>query len=137
MQGTLIDTSAIFAFVTRTDREHTSAVAFTRAWVSQGKHFVLSDVVFNESMTLLKVRLGADIAIKAGQVLRTNPVYHWLALTAELETDTWAIFQRYRDKEWSFTDCVILALARHTKTTSVFSYDRHFDQMRGITRVGD
>ena len=137
MQSLLIDTSAIFAFVTRSDKEHGAAVAFTRAWVAQGRHFVLPDVVFNESMTLLKARVGADIAIKTGQVLRTNPAYRWTTLGVEPEAETWTIFQRYRDKAWSFTDCALLALARQTSISSVFSYDRHFDQMRGMTRVGD
>lgn len=136
MSAILIDTSAIFAFVNRTDYEHKAALAFTQRWVAQNHQFVLPDIIFAESMTLLKARLGADIAIKTGQVLRTNSIYRWTVVDAETEAAAWIIFQRYRDKEWSFVDCAVLALARKLKLAQVFSYDHHFEQMPGIRRVG-
>ena len=43
---------------------------------------------------------------------------------------------RYHDKEWSYTDCGILAVAQLLDIGEVFAYDRHFDQMPGIRRVG-
>ena len=136
MSAILIDTSAIFAFVNRMDYEHKAALAFTQKWVAQNNQFVLPDIIFAESMTLLKARLGADIAIKAGSVLRTNSIYRWTALDADTEAEAWTIFQHYRDKEWSFVDCAMLALARKLKLAQVFSYDHHFEQMPGLRRVG-
>lgn len=131
----LIDTGAIYAFVTRNDPHHPSAKSFVAQWLSAGGSFVLADVVFGETMTLLKVRLGSDLAVRVGQELRQNPAYSWLPLGIEGERDTWSLFQRYRDKEWSFTDCALFALSRRAAIPKVFSFDHHFSQMPGVERL--
>jgi len=45
------------------------------------------------------------------------------------------IFCRYTDKDWSYVDCSLLALAQQQKIPAVFSFDRHFEQMPGLMRV--
>jgi len=134
-QRALIDTGAIFAFVVRTDEHHEAAKDFVESWVDDGGVFVLGDVVFAETMTLLKSRISSTVAIRVGDELRRNPVYAWAALGSAGERDTWAIFQRYADKDWSYTDCAILALARREKISQVFAFDHHFSQMPDIERV--
>ena len=56
----LIDTGAIYAFVTRSDRNHKAARRFVERWLDRRGIFVLVDSVFAETMTLLKVRLATD-----------------------------------------------------------------------------
>lgn len=131
----VIDTGAIYAFVTRSDRNHEAAVAFVRDWVAKRGVFTLPEVVFAETMTLLKARLGTSVALRVGRELRANPLYSWIALGEEGEMATWAIFQRYDDKAWSYTDCAILALAQREKVRRVFAFDHHFSQMPGLERV--
>ncbi|MFL6193677.1 MAG: type II toxin-antitoxin system VapC family toxin [Thermoanaerobaculia bacterium] len=131
----LIDTGAIYAFVTRTDAHHEQAKRFVREWLDQQGIFVLSDMVFAETMTLLKARLGAEIAIRVGQELRQNPVYVWIGLGEAGEHETWAAFERFADKDWSYTDCALLVLARREAIPFVFAFDRHFAQMPGIERL--
>ena len=70
-----------------------------------------------------------------GHELRQNPAYSWTPLGEEGERDTWALFQRYDDKEWSYTDCAILALSQREKVPRVFAFDHHFDQMPDIERL--
>ena len=135
MRRILIDTGAIYAFVTRTDAHHTEARTFVRKVLAANSVFVLSDLVFAETMTLLKARLGAAVAIRVGRELRQNPVYQWLALGADSERDTWTAFQRYDNKEWSYTDCALLVLSQRLKIPEVFSFDNHIKQMAGIRRV--
>ena len=134
-QRLLIDTGAIYAFVTRSDPHHEAAKGFVREWLDQQGVFVLTDVVFAETMTLLKARLGSEIAIRVGRELRRNPAYSWRHLGEEGEREAWAIFQRYSDKEWSYTDCSILAVARRERIPAVFAFDQHFLQMTGMRRV--
>ena len=128
----LIDTGAIYAFVTRSDRNHRAARSFVERWLKQGGVFVLADVVFAETMTLLKVRLGAETAIRVGRELRDNPAYAWTALGQDGERDAWEIFRKYHDKGWSYTDCSLLAISRRSGVRGVFAFDRHFSQMSGM-----
>lgn len=131
----LVDTSAIYAFVTRDDPHHQSALAFTRNWLAKGGRFALLDLVFGETLTLLKVRHGTQLAIRVGAELRRNPVYLWTPLGEEGERDTWAVFCQYQDKAWSFVDCALLAVARREGMAQVFGFDRHLTQMPGLTRL--
>lgn len=131
----LIDTGAIFAFVTRTDSHHEAAKRFVREWLDQEGTFVLPDIVFAETMTLLKARVGSEVAVRIGRELRQNSAYAWLPVGDEGERDIWAVFQRFTDKEWSYTDCALLSLARREKISAVFAFDRHFLQMPGIERL--
>lgn len=131
----LIDTGAIYAFVTRTDPHHEAAKRFTKAWLQSSGVFVLTEVVFAETMTLFKARLGTGIALRVGHELRRNPAYSWSFLGEDGERDTWALFQRYDDKDWSYTDCAILAVAQRQKVPRVFAFDHHFDQMPALERL--
>lgn len=130
----LIDTGAIYAFVTRSDRNHDAARSFVERWLGRRGSFVLVDTVFAETMTLLKVRLGAETAIRVGRELRGNAAYAWTALGPDGERETWEIFRRHRDKDWSHTDCSLLAVSRRTGIRGVFAFDRHFSQMSGLER---
>ncbi|MHB0877211.1 MAG: type II toxin-antitoxin system VapC family toxin [Anaerolineae bacterium] len=132
----LVDTGAIFAFAVRSDAHHDEAVAFTVAAHTDRRSLLLCDVVFAETMTLLKARAGAAVAVRVGAQLRRSTLYQWLALGPEAEARAWALFSRYTDKEWSYTDCSILAVAQLLGLSDVFTYDRHFDQMPGINRLG-
>lgn len=135
MQRALVDTGAIYAFVVRTDAHHQEARAFTRELLAANGVLVLADVVFAETMTLLKARVGADVALRVGLELRRNPLYLWTALGVEGERATWEVFQRYADKGWSYTDCALFVLARRREIAHVFAFDDHFEQMPGVVRV--
>ncbi len=135
MRHVLIDTGAIYAFVVRNDAHHQEALDFVRQLVTEHGAFVLLDLVFAETMTLLKARTSCDIAIRVGRELRANPMYLWVALGSEGERDTWAAFQKYADKEWSFTDCALFTMSGRLRANQVFSFDDHFDEMLRIERV--
>lgn len=132
MRRALIDSGAIYAFVVRTDQNHGAAVNFVAKWLKTSGTFLLLDVVFFETMTLLKARASADVAIRAGRELRRNAAYTWIALTPELERETWAIFQKYVDKTWSFTDCALFVASKHLRIPDIFSFDKDFERMTGV-----
>lgn len=135
MSRVIIDTGALYAFVVRTDAHHVAARAQVKSSLGRAESFILLDLVFAETMTLMKARLGPDVALKVGRELRENPLYAWRALGPDLERETWGLFQKFADKEWSYTDCAILAASRTLGAPRVFSFDRHFLQMPGIHRV--
>jgi hypothetical protein len=41
----------------------------------------------------------------------------------------WDIFEKYDDKQWSYVDCSLLAIARRLMLRRIFTFDHHFQQM--------
>jgi len=131
----LIDSGALLAMVDRHDAHHGAAKAFLRKPPTAS--YIISDLIFAETMTLVKARLGAQPAITLGQRLMQSSQFTLITLTDLDRQDTWAIFSRYSDKAWSYADCSMLAVARRLGVTDVFAFDHHFDQMGEVRRVPD
>ena len=45
----------------------------------------------------------------------------------------WTIFESFRDKGWSFTDCVSRAVMERFQITEVFTFDAHFREFGNVT----
>jgi predicted nucleic acid-binding protein len=128
VQKVIVDTSGLYAMVDRADPHHVRASAFLRSR-SAPRELLVSNHVFDETMTLVKLRLGVHVAMQLGVRLRNSRLIKMVVFSQAQEQETWRIFSRYLDKEWSYTDCACLVLAQEHETTLAFSFDHHFDQM--------
>lgn len=128
MSVIIVDTSALYALADRRDPHHTRAAAFLRAQ-AEANTLLVSNHVFDETMTLLKVRLGMHSALQMGVRLRNSRLIEMVVFTQEEEQATWRLFSRFADKDWSYTDCACLALAQLRDTQQALSFDHHFAQM--------
>jgi predicted nucleic acid-binding protein len=133
MKQLLIDLSALLAMIDARDKYHPAAATFVRANMTAS--FYLPETIFVETMVLTKARLGSKSAIELGDRLMNSSHFLIVYLTTEDRRTTWDIFRRYTDKEWSYVDCSILAVARRNQVTDVFTFDHHFEQMVELTRV--
>lgn len=124
-----VDTSAWFAVSVPTDRDHQAA----QEWLAQNDALlVTSDYVLDELLTLLKVRGEYRRALCIGESLLAGKAarIEWV-LPPDVEA-AWRSYTRFRDKEWSFTDCVSLAVMRRLGIRQAFSFDLHFRQFGSI-----
>ena len=135
MRLVMLDTSAIYALVVKDGQRHEAAVRYASEASHRGIRFVLADVVFLETMNLLRKRLGTLASIQIGRHMRRSSAYLWEPVTAAGERAAWEFFEHHDDKAWSLTDCCILAVAHRMHVGEVFSFDSHFDQMPGLLRV--
>ncbi len=124
----LVDTSALCAFIDKGEHRHQAVTSFIQ---TRGAEFTLfvSDYVFDETLTWIKDRFGARQAIEFGNKLRASNFCRYYVLTPEDEALTWATFEKYSDKAWSYTDCSCLAVMQHLQIAEVLSLDEHFHQM--------
>ncbi len=129
----IIDTSGLYALIDRNDPHHASAAAFFKRYARE-RTLLLSNHVFDEVMTLAKVRLGQHVAVQLGLRLRNSSLIERVTFTELDEQRTWQIFTRYADKDWSYTDCACLALAQARGAGEAFTFDHHFRQMGLIMR---
>lgn len=127
----IVDTSGLYALVDRKDPHHPRAAAYLRQ-VAGVHSLLLSNHVFDETMTLAKMRLGMQTAVQLGLRLRNSQLIESVVFSAEEEFATWRLFTQYHDKEWSYTDCACLALAQRYNLERAFTFDHHFSQM-GLT----
>lgn len=98
-RGLLVDTSAYFALVDRTDQHHAAAVAFVQA---NERPLVTTDLIVVETLNLVQARLGHPYAITPGKRLLNPATTPILKVTESDVAQAWVLFQRYRDKAFSF-----------------------------------
>jgi predicted nucleic acid-binding protein len=130
MRTLIVDTSALYALVDEDDVHHAEAVAFLK---QEGRHLtlVVIDTTLFEAITLIKSRLGQAVAARALKAIQRSNRYHLINLAEQERAETWRIFERYADKDWSPFDCACLAVARTRKIGEASAFDEHFDQMAG------
>jgi predicted nucleic acid-binding protein len=133
MTRLIVDTSALYALADRCDTNHFRATIFLKEYQVSGG-MLMSNHVFDEIMTLSKVRLGVQVACQMGLRLRQSRFVEMVVFSMEEEQETWRVFNRYRDKDWSYTDCACLVLAQRNDIKEAFTFDHHFAQMGLVVR---
>lgn len=129
----IVDTSALYALVDRNDPNHTPASSFLRSLAAQDA-LLISNHVFDETMTLTKTRLGVHVALQLGMRLRNSRILQSVIFDEGMEMALWRTFSQYKDKAWSYTDCASLVLAQARGIQEAFAFDHHFGQM-GLVKV--
>jgi uncharacterized protein len=121
----LVDTSAYFALADRSDQHHAAAVAFVQ---TNDRPLVTTDLIVIETLNLVQARLGPTPAIALGKRLLAPATTTALKVTDPDLAQAWRLFQRYRDKAFSFTDCTTFALMARLGLSTAFAFDIHFRQ---------
>jgi uncharacterized protein len=123
-----VDTAGWMMLADANDPQHAAARSVRDDWLKSGGVFVSSDFVMDETLTLLRVRLGLDAAEAwwnqvegSGRVL-----WEWIDTLRAEKARGW--FFRWRDKSFSFTDCTSFALMKERRIKSALTSDRHFVQ---------
>ncbi len=132
MTPIFVDTGAWFARFVPSDRDHAAA----RAWFERNTQpLITTDYIVDELLTVFKVRGEYQRALEIGPTLFHGDVcrLEWVT-QADVET-AWRVFSTYRDKEWSYTDCVSRAVMERLGITTAVAFDEHFRQFGTVTVV--
>ena len=135
MKATFIDTSAFVALVDRKDRNHASAKRTLKALAKARTPLITSAYVADEVITLLRMRLGHNIAVQAGEALLASRWCRLLEVDPSTRDSAWHIFVRYDDQTFSFTDCTSFALMRTLESDEAFTFDRNDFAAAGFSVV--
>ncbi len=123
MQLAFVDTSAWYALIDIRDPDHANVL---NALKSYEHRLVTSNYVFDETLTLLRYRLGWQPAHEFGQSGRAGELAKLIRIEAKDETTAWQIFCDYADKSFSFTDCTSFALMRRLRLEIAITVDQNF-----------
>ena len=127
-----VDTGAWYAIIIPTEPEHVSVMN----WLSKNTQPLLTtDFVLDETVTLLKARGHNHRALIFGQELFAGRAAALHYVTPEDIQDAWRVFDRFSDKEWSFTDCVSKVVMEKFHLTQALALDHHFRQFGSVQIV--
>ena len=130
-----VDTGAFIALIDADDENHKAAAAFYRNSKEKGARFVTTNSVVCETMNYLRARISHDIAVLFRENLKKSGFNEIITVTASIEEAAFAIFKRYADKDFSFTDCTSFSIMRSLKLRTAFAFHKHFGQIEGLNRL--
>ena len=128
MKLLFVDTAGWMACADESDPAHIKARTVRDSWLEGGGLFVTSDYVVDETLTLLRFRLGIDAAETWWQQVEGSSRVRWEYVGSDHADKARGLFFRYRDKDFSFTDCTSFILMRELKLREALTTDRHFLQ---------
>jgi len=116
------------ALADASDPDHARTKAFRDRWLRDGGRFVTTDFVLDETLTLIRVRLGLDSAERWwGQVEASSRIsWEWIDPARAEKARHW--FFRWRDKDFSFTDCTSFVVMRERRLRDALTTEDHFRQ---------
>lgn len=129
MRALLVDTAGWVACADAADPDHDRCRAARDKALEAGHTLVTTDFVADETLTLLRLRLGLDAAETWWQQIDRSPRLKWERIDGDRFEKACALFFRYRDKDFSFTDCTSFIVMREARLTHALTTDRHFRQM--------
>ena len=94
-----------------------------------GHTLITTDFVVDETLTLIRFRLGLGAADAWWRQIDQSARVRWERIENDRFERARHVFFQYRDKNLSFTDCTSVAVMRELKLTQVITTDRHFHQM--------
>jgi predicted nucleic acid-binding protein len=129
MRALFVDTAGWVACADEADPAHAGAAAARDRWLKRGGLLTTTDYVVDETLTLLRVRLGINAAEAWWSQIEGSSRLRWEYIGPERADVARGMFFRYRDKDFSFTDCTSFAVMRELKLREALTTDRHFRQM--------
>ncbi len=126
MKAAFVDTSGWTMLADAADRQHEAARRWRDAWLEAGGWFVTTDYVMDETLTLLRMRLGLDAAEAWWDGMERSRRVRWEVIDAQRAERARAWFFRWRDQDFSFTDCTSFAVMRELRLRQALASDRHF-----------
>ncbi len=129
------DTGAFIALTDADDEKHKAAAAFYRDSKEKGARFITTNFVVCETMNYLGARISHKVAVLFRENLKKSGFNEIITVTPSIEDAAFGIFKRYADKDFSFTDCTSFSIMRSLKLKKAFAFDKHFEQLEGITRL--
>jgi hypothetical protein len=129
VKSTFVDTAGWVACADAADPAHARSAAARDAALEAGQTLVTTDFVVDETLTLIRMRLGLAAAEAWWHQVDRSPRLRWERIDSDRFEKARAVFFRYRDKDFSFTDCTSFVVMRELRLTQALTTDRHFRQM--------
>ena len=129
MKGIFVDTAGWMACADEGDPAHQRARKARYVALEQGNVLVTTDYVVDETLTLIRVRLGLAAARNWWDQVEGSSRLRWEWIGMDRAEKARNVFFRYRDKDYSFTDCTSFIVMQELKLKQALTAGARFRQM--------
>ena len=130
MRQMFVDTAAWVAAADSRDAAGSAVRDARDQWLSSGGVLTTTDYVIDETLTTIRFRLGLDAAEAWWLQIDGSTRLRIESIDEPRRERARTLFFRYRDKDFSFTDCCSFAVMRELRIRRALTLDHHFRQMR-------
>ena len=123
------DSSGWIALFDPDDKHYVLVHNRMREISEHGHRLVTTDYILDETITHLVATINHNKAESFAVWVLAQKRIQIVHVDEELWDEALALFRRYDDKEFSFTDCTSFAVMQRLKINDAFSFDHHFKQM--------
>jgi len=124
MERVIVDTSAIYALIDRSDEFHQKAKLIVKELSLKRVDLILTNFVLAETHALILSRLGHELA----REWIKNLIWTIEHVNRDDEKRAREIIINFQDKTFSYIDASTFAVMERLKIDSAFSFDNHFTQ---------
>jgi predicted nucleic acid-binding protein len=128
VKALFVDTAGWAMLADERDPQHSAARSLRDEWLAAAGTLVSSDFVMDETLTLLRIRLGLDAAERWWEQVAGSPRLHWEWIDPQRAEKARSWFFRWRDKDFSFTDCSSFVVMKERRIRAALTSDHHFVQ---------
>jgi predicted nucleic acid-binding protein len=121
-----VDTAGWMSLADEGDPIHEDCVRIRDDWLEKGGILLTSNFVMDETLTLIRMRLGIQAAERWWEQVSESPRLRWELIDPQRAEKARVWFFGWKDKEFSFTDCTSFVLMRELKVKKVLTSDKHF-----------
>lgn len=132
MRRIFVDSWGWCAMVNRREEYHELVQYLIAELVEESAKLYTTNFILDETYTLIRTRVHHRAAVEFHrklQIMIDGKLVEVIHLMPEIEQDAWIIFERYDDKDFSFTDCTSFVVMKQQRIVSVITDDSHFKQM--------
>ena len=126
MRLLFVDTAGWMAMADEADPFHRPAMRMRDKHLEKGGLLVTSDYVMDETLTLIRMRIGPDAARKIWEQTSESPRLRWERIDTPRFQAAMEWFFRWKDKAFSITDCTSFVVMRELHLKKALTCDRHF-----------
>ena len=126
MKRLFVDTSGWMAMADASDPVHVDCLATRDNWLELGGILITSDYVVDETLTLIRMRLGIHAAEKWWRIYSGSPRCMTERITVDRIEKAVQWFFKWQDHAFSFTDCTSFVVMRELGILSALTTDGHF-----------
>lgn len=128
MKRLFVDSAGWIAAADAADPMNEAVRVIRDDWLRNGGEFVTTDYVIDETLTILRRRMNLNAAEAWWtQIEQSERVcIEWM--DASRTERARAIFFKYKDKSFSYTDCTSFAVMKELRLRKVLTLDSHFRQ---------